>query len=236
FASDIASHRLRREIITRVVVNDLVNRGGPSFVSRLQDDTGRSVRDIVRAFAMVREGFALPELYREIDALDNAIDGRLQLDLYAGVARLVLTATGWCLRNGDGASSLDEQIVALRNVRKVLEPRLAALLPGLSKDSLDARRLELSEAGVPKKLAERLAALDIAAFIPDTALAARSAGVDPIVAAKAFFAVTDAFRIGRIESAAAAIATSDYYEYMALSRAVQTIGSARSGITIAALA
>src|SRR5690606_20943076 len=130
FASDIASHRLRREIITRVVVNDLVNRGGPSFVSRLQGDTGRSVRDIVRAFAVVREGFALPELYREIDALDNAIDGRLQLDLYAGVARLVLTATGWCLRNGDDASSLDEQIVALRNVRKVLEPRLAALLPG----------------------------------------------------------------------------------------------------------
>ena len=40
FAADIASHRLRREVIARVVANDLINRGGPSFVTRLMDATG----------------------------------------------------------------------------------------------------------------------------------------------------------------------------------------------------
>ena len=39
YEGEIASHRLRLEIITRVLVNDLVNRGGPSFVSRLPSTT-----------------------------------------------------------------------------------------------------------------------------------------------------------------------------------------------------
>ena len=44
YAAEIGGHRLRREIIARVVANDLVNRGGPAFVSRLQDLTGGTVR------------------------------------------------------------------------------------------------------------------------------------------------------------------------------------------------
>ena len=43
----------------------------------------------MRAFTIVRDGFGLPALYAEIDALDNKIDGQMQLDLYAAVGRLV---------------------------------------------------------------------------------------------------------------------------------------------------
>ena len=44
YAAGINGHRLRREIITRVLANDLINRGGPAFVTRLQDETGRGAR------------------------------------------------------------------------------------------------------------------------------------------------------------------------------------------------
>ena len=71
YAAEIGSHRLRREIVARVVANDLVNRGGPAFVSRLQDLTGRSAADVVRAFTIARDGYGLTHLYAEIDALDN---------------------------------------------------------------------------------------------------------------------------------------------------------------------
>ena len=76
YAAEIGSHRLRREIIARVVANDLVNRGGPAFVSRLQDLTGRGAADVVRAFTIARDGYGLTQLYAEIDALDNQIDGQ----------------------------------------------------------------------------------------------------------------------------------------------------------------
>ena len=236
FAAAIASHRLRREIITRVLVNDLINRGGPSFVTRLQDATGRSASEIMRAFVVVRDGFDLPALYRDIDALDNLIDGQVQLDLYAAVGRLVFAACSWDLKNGSNSASLDEQIAALKNARKVLEPKLPSLLPEFPRERLAARRTGLVESGVPEKLAGRLALLDASVLIPDIALVAANQESDLLAAAKAFFGVTGAFRIGRIEDAAGSIAITDYYEGMALARALDTLASARRGIAIEALA
>ena len=235
YATEIHGHRLRREIIARVVANDLINRGGPSFVNRLQETTGRSAADIVRTFAAVREGFALPALYREIDALDNQIDGQVQIDLYQTVSRLIFVTCGWSLKNETGNVPLDQRIAGLVEARKALEPKLLSLLPAFSRERIEERRHGFAKGGAPDKLAERLALADVAELIPDIALTARLAGADIVAAAKAFFAVSDAFRISRVEEAAHSITPSDYYDQLALSRAGDTIGVARRGIAVAAL-
>ncbi|WP_274627314.1 NAD-glutamate dehydrogenase [Arvimicrobium flavum] len=245
YAAEIAGHRLRREIITRVLSNDLINRGGPAFVTRLQDATGRTVREIVRAFAIVRDGFGLPALYRDIDALDNKIDGQVQLDLYVAVGRLLYAASAWDLENGTGDLPIGEQIAGLIEARKVLEPKLVELLPQYTKERIEERRHGLVKAGAPDALAERLAMLDVIELIPDIVLVARAGGgaaaakkgpVDLLAAGKAFFAVSDAFRITRIEDAAQGIATPDYYDSLALARALDMIGAARRGMAVQALA
>jgi glutamate dehydrogenase len=56
-----------------------------------------------------------------------------------------------------------------------------------------------------------------------------------VAAARAFFAVSEAFRIARIEEAARSISPPDYYDGLALSRATDMIGAARRGIAVAAL-
>jgi len=235
YAAEIHGHRLRREIIARVVANDLVNRGGPSFVNRLQEATGRTAADVVRTFAVVRDGFALPALYREIDALDNQIDGQVQLDLYQMVSRLIYVTSGWYLKNDAGTAPLGQRIAELQDARKALEPKLVSLLPAFSRERIEEKRHGLFKAGAPEKLAEQLALSEVAELIPDIALTARTAGADIVAAAKAFFAVSDAFRIPRVEDAARSITPSDYYDQLALSRATDTIGAARRGIAVAAL-
>ncbi|MEZ5784115.1 MAG: NAD-glutamate dehydrogenase [Rhizobiaceae bacterium] len=244
YASEIAGHRLRREIVARVVCNDLINRGGPAFVTRLQDATGRGVRDIVRAFSVVRAGFGLPALYAEIDALDNRIDGQVQLDLYTAVGRLIHAATAWDLKNGSGNMAIDEQITALVDARKILEPKLVSMLPQYSKDRIEERRHGFAKANVPNALAERLAMLDVIELIPDIALVAQKAGKAAkgktdgarlLEAGAAFFAVSDAFRISRIEQAAGDVAVTDYYDGLALSRALDMIAAARRDIAVEAL-
>ena len=69
----------------------------------------------------------------------------------------------------------------------------------------------------------------------DIALVAVKAKADIVNAAAAYFAVSEAFRIGRIEDAARGLSPSDYYDGMALSRAQDTIAAARRGMAIAAL-
>ncbi|PBC18971.1 MULTISPECIES: NAD-glutamate dehydrogenase [unclassified Mesorhizobium] len=235
YAAEIHGHRLRREIIARVVANDLVNRGGPSFVNRLQEATGRTAADVVRTFAVVRDGFALPALYSEIDALDNQIDGQVQLDLYQMVSRLIYVTSGWYLKNDAGTAPLGQRIAELQDARKALEPKLVSLLPAFSRERIEEKRHGLFKAGAPERLAEQLALSEVAELVPDIALTARTAGADIVAAAKAFFAVSDAFRIPRVEDAARSITPSDYYDQLALSRATDTIGAARRGIAVAAL-
>ncbi len=235
FGEEIRGHRLRREIITRVLANDLVNRGGPTFVNRLVETTGRGAADVMLTFALIREGFELPALYDEIDALDNRIDGEVQLGLYQTVSRLIYVNCGWYLKNEAASGELDERITALKAARAELEPELPELLPAVSRERIDAKRSQLVAQGVPEKLAARLSLAEFADLVPDIALIARMAGADMVAAAKAFFAVSDAFRIARIEEAAYAISPSDYYDQLALSRATDTIDAARRGIAVAAL-
>ena len=235
YETEIGGHRLRREIITRVLVNDLVNRGGPSFVSRLQEASGRSAADVARCFAVVRDGFALPALYAEIDALDNVVDGTLQLDLYQAVSRLIFSTGGWYLRNEHSDAPLADRITELQAARAALEHKFAGMLPAFTRDRIQKRKDGFVAAGAPEKLADRLALLEVGELVPDIALVAKTANADIVAAAKAFFGVSEAFRIPRIEDAAHAITTADYYEGMALARASDTIGAARRGIAVAAL-
>ncbi|MBS3650688.1 NAD-glutamate dehydrogenase [Pseudaminobacter sp. 19-2017] len=236
FGQDIKSHRLRREIISRVLVNDLVNRGGPSFASRLQDATGRTAADIAAGFAVARDGFELPAIYAEIDALDNRIDGQLQLDLYQDVSRLLYLNCGWLLKNDHSVEPIGKRIGDLQAARKALEPKLAELLPAYSRTRLDERRQFLMAAGTPEALAESLANAEAAQAIPDIALVARTADAGMGEAAEVYFAVNDTFRVARIEEAARTIPATDYYDGLALSRAIDTINASARAIAVSALA
>jgi len=235
YAAEIRSHRLRREIIATELANDIINRGGPSFVTRLQDMTGRPAHEIVAAYAVIRDGFDLQSIFSTIDALDNKLDGQVQLGLYERVARLILTATAWQLKNGAGQGSIGERIRHLIEARSKLEPVLSSLLPHFLAEGIRAATAQYKTEGVPDALAERLSFLEISALLPDIVLAADKANADLPKAASAFFAISEAFRLSRIESAAASLSPTDYYDGLALARAMDMIDAARRGITIAAL-
>ncbi len=54
-AARMSGHRLRREIIATSLVNEVVNRGGTSFVFRAMEESGASAADVIRAYVVVRE-------------------------------------------------------------------------------------------------------------------------------------------------------------------------------------
>ncbi len=230
YSQEISSHRLRREIIATRLVNNAINRGSATFISRLQDLTGAPVDAILRAYVIVRDGYDLPELYGFIDALDNKVGGIAQNGFYSTIDGLVHSATNWYVRNGQHDVDLKTGVEDLRKARAAIEPELESIVPEFVKAEIrDALAANL-EAGAPEPVARRLAILPVSELVPDIAYVARQSGAKLQEAARTFFDITERFRIGRIEAAARDIVPGDYYDNLAIARAKETISSSRRNL------
>jgi glutamate dehydrogenase len=219
-------HRLRREIIATQLANSMINRGGPSLVVRIADQTGASTVGIAAAFAGVRDSFGMTALNGEIDALDAKVSGKLQLELYVAVQDLLLDRIVWFLRNVDLTQGLAGVVAHYRAGTDAMAAALATVLPHEAAAARDARVTELARAGVPEGLALRMANLPMLAAAPDVVLVADRTGKAVAEVAATYFAAGAFFKLDRIVTAARGINVTDYFDRLALDRALDSIGAA----------
>jgi glutamate dehydrogenase len=234
-ASDINEHRLRREIIATVLANDVINRGGPAFVSTLIDQTGFMPADVVKAAVLTRDGYDLKRIYGDIDALDNVISGAVQNELYQEAARIFAIVTERTLRTKAMQAPLGEAIEQLREALQKLKSALQSSIPEDAKADVRQRAAYFIERGVPPTLAEEIAALAVLTFVPEIIQIAADTGVTLARTAQSYFGVTQNLRIARLLAAAERVSATEQYEAMALSRSINDISTARKDITIAVL-
>jgi glutamate dehydrogenase len=236
FPDAIAQHRLRREIIATQLANSMINRGGPSFVVRIADQTGASAAQIAAAFAAVRDSYGMTALNSEIDALDAKIPGQLQLELYHAVEDLLLDRVVWFLRNVELAQGLAAIVAHYRGGIAAVEAALEAALPQAPAAARAAREAELCRQGVPEALARRIAALPALVGAPDIVMVADRTGRGIAEVAATYFAAAAFFRLDRIVGAARGIVIADYFDRLALDRALDSIGEAERRLTAAMMA
>jgi glutamate dehydrogenase len=233
FPEALEKHRLRREIIATQLANSMINRGGPSLVVRIADQTGASAATIASAFAAVRNSYDLPALNGEINALDGKVPGGLQLSLYQAVQNLLLDRIVWFLRNADLSQGL---AAVVGHYRKGIDDLTAALdkaLPQEAAAARAARTKELTAAGVPGALAGRMASLPEITAAPDMVHIADRTKKPIATIAATYFAAQAFFRVDRVVMAARAIVVADYFDRLALDRALDSIGDAERRLTAA---
>ncbi len=151
FAEAILAHPLRREIISTIVVNQMVNLSGISFDHRMTEDTGASVVDVIRAWLVSREVFDFAGLWREIDALDATVPLDTQFDLFLDCRRMVERGALWVLRHRRPPFELSETVAHLKPGIAELAVSLGAKLRGRMADvamSEEASRLAVGCARV----------------------------------------------------------------------------------------
>ncbi|MCQ2914038.1 MAG: NAD-glutamate dehydrogenase [Alphaproteobacteria bacterium] len=103
---EMLAHRLRREIIGTVVVNNFVNRVGVNFISSVRKDIEAPVVDIVKAYLVVKKAYDTETVYRAIETKN--VDEATRMDLYRKVIVELENMTATVLRTGlDG--SIDEE-------------------------------------------------------------------------------------------------------------------------------
>ncbi|MEM6666601.1 MAG: NAD-glutamate dehydrogenase domain-containing protein, partial [Pseudomonadota bacterium] len=235
YAGEIEGHRLRREIIATMLANSMINRGGPVFVHRTADQTGADVATIARAFAVVRDSFGMTALNGAIDALDTRISGDLQLALYTRVQDLLWQLAPWFIRQMAPGVSLEAEIGRFSKGIGALVKSLAKGLPADLLALRDEDREALVGAGVDDDTASRLANIPHLVRAPDIIQVSETTGASVANAAKAYFSIGDQFGTARLVRAAEQIEAADYYDRVALSRALDGVAEAQRRIAMEAV-
>jgi len=187
FGELIPDHPLAREIIATLISNSVVNRMGPVFALRMQEETGAEPAKIARAYTICREAFGMREAWAEIEALDNVIHANVQYSMMFQTTRLLRHATQWVMQHY--ASPLNiEQIVSR------LQPgitRVVKTLPNVLVGSLKSRYAETTglyrDIGVPEAVAQRMAGLPAAYSALDIAEVGKQTGADVVRVAGIYF-------------------------------------------------
>ncbi|MCK5041447.1 MAG: NAD-glutamate dehydrogenase, partial [Sphingomonadales bacterium] len=99
FAKQLKRHQLRHEIIATTLANEVVNRGGMTFVYDIKEETGLAVDQIIAAFLVVRDAFNLNSIWGDIDKLDYKISPDVQMEMHIGVCNFLRDQTIWYLHN-----------------------------------------------------------------------------------------------------------------------------------------
>jgi glutamate dehydrogenase len=228
----IERHRLRREILSTVLANSLVNRVGPTFVATMEGATGLPADAIASAYAVVREGFGLRSIWAAIEELDNKIPAAVQIEMLLETRRLVHRATLWLLRH------------RLLEVRKNLErfrPGIEELAGGLEEvlpasDQTAMRRLckRLERKGVSYPLACRVASLRALGSALEIVRLASEIPAErwPLVkVGRAYFMVGSRFGLDWMRGAAGRLSAGNAWQREALSALVDELHSLQGELT-----
>ncbi|WP_054892476.1 MULTISPECIES: NAD-glutamate dehydrogenase [unclassified Pseudomonas] len=192
FAEAMRRHRLKREIVSNQIANDLVNNMGITFVQRLKESTGMSPANVAGAYVIVRDIFHLPHWFRQIEALDYQVPAEIQLTLMDELMRLGRRATRWFLRSRRNEQDAGRDAAHFGPKIAQLGLKLDELLEGPTRERWQARYQGFVEAGVPELLARMVAGTTHLYTLLPIIEASDVTGHDPAQVAKAFFAVGSA--------------------------------------------
>ncbi|MDQ6835025.1 MAG: NAD-glutamate dehydrogenase, partial [Actinomycetota bacterium] len=157
YRAQMRRHRLRREIIATVIANQIVDRGGMTFIFRLGEETGAAPSQLARAFAVAREVFTMRQFWIDVEALDGRVAPETQLSMLMQARKLVERATRWLVRAHAGAIDIDATVERFTAGAELLADALPGVLEGSDRDAFERSLRELSEARVPDALGRRVA-------------------------------------------------------------------------------
>ncbi|MFD6638063.1 NAD-glutamate dehydrogenase [Micromonospora chalcea] len=215
FADRMGRHRLRRDIVTTVLVNEAINRGGISFVFRVVEETAASAADVLRAYVVVREVFGLRDLWDAVEALDNKVSPELQTAVYLDTRRLLDRAVRWLVTNRRSPIDVPAEIARLRDGVARLLPDLEHRFWGTEREAIAAHIESLVDRGLPRDLAEQATRLMYSFGLLDIVETAQATGRDVGEVASVYFVLSDRFRVDALLSKISLLPREDRWQTLA---------------------
>ena len=236
FPAEIRSHRLKREIISTLLSNSMINRGGPAFVSRVVREVGATPAAIAAAFAVARDCFGFIAHNQSIDELDARVPSAVQTEAYLLLQLLLRRSTIWFLRHVDLGQGLNRVVAQFRDGITAVDAILHDCLPEAGKARVAARQEGFAKAGIEPALAARLARLRYLQRAPEIVQIAAQSHTSLAAAARALYGAGIHLGIDRILGQAGTLVASDFFERLAINRTVDQVLLSHRALTAQILA
>ena len=169
--------------------SSLVNRMGPTFVPRAQEDSGAEPAQIARAYTAAREIFGMRELWAQIEALDNKVPAKLQYESAFQTSRLLRHMTYWLLAHRKRELQVDAAVAEFGSSVRELEAEIGQVLTGSWRERFEENRKQHVAAGLPHELATRIASLEAHNAALDIVELSLTHHVSVVEAARVYFEV-----------------------------------------------
>jgi glutamate dehydrogenase len=216
FARQLPQHRLAREIITTATTNSMVNRMGPSFAMRTEEDTSADAASIARAYSIARESYDMRALWSGIEALDNRVPPALQYVMMNASARLLRFVTYWLLNHCGKDLHIQQQVARLRPGLGELIVRLPKIIPATAlSPSLQQLGEDLRKNGVPDGLSQQVMYLDALCSGPDIVELAAGHRRTVIEVATLYFELDELLLLGWLRMQILALNAQDRWQALA---------------------
>jgi glutamate dehydrogenase len=194
----------------------MVNRVGATFAHRLMEATGAPPPQVVRAYLLAREVFALVPTWEAVEALDNVVADEVQSQMLNEIGRRTVRATTWFLRSRRLAGPMDSTIARFAPAAKQLLEFIAGAPAGAAWRAPIAERQQALEAKrVPAELALKVAAAETSLAALDISEIAEAAQRPLPEVAAGYFAVGELLGLARLRDQVAALPAEGYWQGMA---------------------
>ena len=169
YSEFIPGHRLSRQILATLIANDLVNRMGPAFVKRVQDDTNADIVTIARAYTVARQICGVGGLFKTIESLDNQLPATAQMSMLFELSRTLRHACYWLIEQFGDTLEIAKTVDRLKAGMKTVYMRTSNTMSTSARQRQEKAAADYQELGASEALANKMssllltrAALDIA--------------------------------------------------------------------------
>jgi glutamate dehydrogenase len=152
----VRSHQLRREIVTTMLVNDLVDTAGISYDYRITQDTGVRPVDAVRTYAATDAIFGIAQLWHSIR--DSGLPVTVSDEMTLDTRRLIDRAGRWLLNYRPQPLAVGAEINRFAKKVAALTPRMSEWLRGDDKAIVEKKAAEFVRQGASADLGYMVAA------------------------------------------------------------------------------
>jgi glutamate dehydrogenase len=235
FGQRLEGHPLRREIITTILVNDMVNRGGITFAFRAMEETSATAEQVTRAYIVCREIFGLDDFVASVEALDGVLPTGEQSGLYLAFRRMLDRAVRWFLYARGDAIDIAAEIERFGPVIASLTPRLPDLALGEQRAIMLAEVARLRALDVPEPLARQAAGLLTRFMLLDVTQIAQRTGAAADEVARVYLGLADRYAIVGLLHRVSQLPRGDEWQSLARASMRYDLYAAVEAMTVAVL-